>query len=105
MSLWIRTQDKEKLVNCNDIAIAYDVDHEGYKIVGYFDKQTEYEKLGYYKTKERALEVLDEIDSVKLSKYLASINWEAFSYSIRESTKTEKKVLLQLMNTYQMPKE
>lgn len=73
MELWIRSQDKEKLLKCNDIAIKnhrYDtmdeygnrcINYKGYEIVGYFDKNTEYETLGTYKTKERALEVLDEI--------------------------------------------
>ena len=61
MDLWIRSQDREKLVKCNDIATA--TYSRGYKIVGYFDKNTEYEILGTNKTKERALEVLDEIQN------------------------------------------
>ena len=65
MELWIRSQDKEKLVKCNDITIATDTEDEktirGYKIVGYFDKQTEYEELGFYTLHSRALEILDEI--------------------------------------------
>ncbi len=70
MELWIRSQDREKLLKCNDIAISNNMINEietirfkGYKIVGYFDKNTEYEDLGIYKTKERALEVLDEIQN------------------------------------------
>lgn len=55
MNLWIRSQDREKIVNCNDIVV------NGSSIIGYFDKDTEYEDLGTYKSKERALEVLDEI--------------------------------------------
>lgn len=57
MNLWIRSQDREKIVNCNDIVV------NGYSIIGYFDKDTEYEDLGNYKSKERALEVLDEIQN------------------------------------------
>ena len=67
MELWIRSQDKEKLIKCNDIAIATDTEDgktiRGYKIVGYFDKQTEYEELGFYTLHSRALEILDEIQS------------------------------------------
>lgn len=71
MNLWIRSQDKEKLISCNDIVInnhRYDTMNEhgnrimhfkGYEIIGYFDKNTEYEILGTYETKERALEILD----------------------------------------------
>ena len=71
MNLWLRSQDKEKLLKCNDIAISNNVINEresikfkGYKIVGYFDKNTEYEILGTYETKERAIEVLDEIQNI-----------------------------------------
>ena len=76
MNLWIRSQDKEKLLKCNDIVInnhRYDTINEhgnrimhfkGYEIIGYFDKNTEYEILGTYETKERALEVLDEIQAL-----------------------------------------
>ena len=43
MKLWIRSQDREKLVKCNDIAIAVDSEDgkniRGYKIVGYFDNR------------------------------------------------------------------
>lgn len=69
MDLWVRSQDKRKLLKCNDIAVEQNmidqkeiIKFEGYKIVGYFDKNTEYEELGIYATKERALEVLDEIN-------------------------------------------
>ena len=70
MNLWVRSQDKEKLLKCNDIAISNNMINEresikfkGYKIVGYFDKNTEYEILGTYKTKERAIEILDEVQN------------------------------------------
>lgn len=69
MDLWIRSQDKRKLLKCNDIAVEQNmidlkeiIKFEGYKIVGYFDKNTEYETLGIYDTEDRALEVLDEIN-------------------------------------------
>lgn len=65
MNLWIRSQNREILMCCNDISIVnyseFGKKTKVYKIVGYFDKNTEYEELGSYKTKERALEVLDEI--------------------------------------------
>ena len=56
--MWIRSQNKELLIKCNDIAI------ENNQIIGYFDKETEYENLGTYKSKERAIEVLDEIQEL-----------------------------------------
>ncbi len=69
LNLWIRSQDREKLVKCDDISIAID-SKKGYKIVGYFDKNTEYEELGFYIMKTRALEVLDEIQKIISQKYL-----------------------------------
>lgn len=68
MDLWIRSQDKEKLVKCNDIVIRRFIDEDSlysYQILGYFEKETEFEILGIYETKERVLEVLDEINNYK----------------------------------------
>lgn len=62
MELWIRSQDKECLIKVNDIAIEQNM------IIGYFDKDTEYEYLGQYKSKERALEILDEIQKILIGK-------------------------------------
>ena len=67
MELWIRSQDKEKLLKVNDIAIEMNM------IYGYYDKNTEYELLGQYKSKERALEVLDEIQR-KIESYKTEFN-------------------------------
>ena len=54
MGIWIRSQDKEKLIKCEDIQIS------GTDIVNF----TRYGvvELGKYSTKEKALKVLDEID-------------------------------------------
>lgn len=81
MELWIRSQDKEKLVKCNDIAIMTDSEDgkniRGYKIVGYFDKNTEYEELGFYTSKKRALEVLDKIQKIFVfdTEFQGSYQW------------------------------
>lgn len=71
MELWIRSQDKEKLIKCIDISIATDSEDgktiRGYKIV----ENTEYEELGFYTLKTRALEVLNEIqDKLNSNKFL-----------------------------------
>lgn len=55
MELWIRSQEKTRLVKCNNI-LAYQFDDETYGIQVNNDCF-----VGEYKTKERALEVLDEI--------------------------------------------
>lgn len=59
MDLWIRSQNKEMLTKVNMVDLASDSDLE---IVCVFDRD-DY-TLGKYKTKERALEVLDEIQNM-----------------------------------------
>ena len=68
MELWIRSQDRRKILKCNIVEIRGKsinqinfIFFEGYEIVGYFDDNIGHEILGAYKTEERALEVLDEI--------------------------------------------
>lgn len=58
MNLWVRSQDKNKLVPINDeLYIPNSRTGEDFGIF-YKDKM-----LGYYKTKERAIKVLDEIQN------------------------------------------
>ena len=64
MELWIRSQDKMNLVKVRQIGVNYQDNKQ--IIANYTPKLYEnswryYELLGTYKTKERALEVLDEI--------------------------------------------
>ena len=66
MELWIRSQDKTKLVKVNDVYIdlPYDFGRDTYAVYSsnknYFENDNPL-VLGRYKTKERTLEVLDEI--------------------------------------------
>lgn len=64
MELWIRSQDKMNLVKVNDVSVNYRNNTQiiANYIPDFIGKEGEYyETLGTYKTKERALEVLDEI--------------------------------------------
>lgn len=67
MNLWIRSQDKERLIKPIDFYIEETID--------YVNKYNEFDiyalnlanadiRVGTYKTKERALEVLDEIEKL-----------------------------------------
>lgn len=68
MELWIRSQDKTFLRKVNTIGIV-----EGRDFWGIEDNFRV--SLGKYKTKERALEVLDEIQNIIQPKYiLNSVN-------------------------------
>ena len=102
MELWIRSQDKGKLIKANNIEISH---HYSYKDIqekyllpsGSFEyrkvqKKDKYIKsvimcndeitLGTYKTKERALEVLDEIqDILKPQQYEVPTERETFTTS------------------------
>ena len=65
MNLWVRSQDKECLVNVSNIQYVYKNYIHG--LGTYYDNL---KILGTYKTKERALEVLDEIQNILNPKYI-----------------------------------
>ena len=69
MDLWIKSQDGERLTKVQDLRI-YHAKNENLWVIEDCDD------LGQYKTKERALEVLDEIQShlnTMLSEYAKTI--------------------------------
>ncbi len=64
MNLWVRSQDKTNLVKIRQISLNYQNNKQ--IIANYIPELYEnsgecYEFLGTYETKERAIEVLDEI--------------------------------------------
>ena len=69
--MWIRIRNKEALVYANNFYIRANEVEEKYGI-SYFDGDS-FVNLGFYKSKERALEVLDEIQTYLENNYL-SIN-------------------------------
>lgn len=88
MDLWIRSQDKEQLMKCevimceeNRTGFAIKVLIENYKI-----------NIANYKTKERALEILDEI-----SDELISANYMPLE--------DNEKITCGSARVYEMPKE
>lgn len=60
VDLWIRSQCGKHLLKCNNIVIAQTTHNEA-QVMGYVDPELSYVKLGIYKTEERAMEVLNEI--------------------------------------------
>ena len=71
MELWIRSQDKEKLLKISGIQyqnckLVENETVEANILIGFYSSY-ENEILGEYKTKERALEVLDEIQAYLMS--------------------------------------
>lgn len=91
MNLWIRSQDKKHLVKCE--AIMYEETGTGYGL-RVFAKNYDF-NIARYKTKERALEVLDEIQNI-------------FSLNIKNKHYDEADLFLKakmLDSCYEMPKE
>ena len=84
MELWIRSQDKEILLKVNELGIEVNM------IIAFDNNK--YQCLGTYKSKERALEVLDEIFD-----RLEDVD------VIEKGTK--KEVVIGSNKTYQMPEE
>ena len=80
MELWIRSQDKERLIKVSTLFVEYNGDVDPtispYRIVA--DKCID---LGIYKTKERALEVLDEIQH-RLITLCDSMNRHLYVYEM-----------------------
>ena len=64
MELWIRSQDKENLIPIKNPICVYDN-----KII-YKESASYVITIGEYETKERALEVLDEIQNILSPKYI-----------------------------------
>ena len=59
MSLWIRSQDKEILAECNILKLKYTSVNNRFYI--YADSKGEKVYLGGYSTKEKALKVLEDV--------------------------------------------
>lgn len=69
MNLWVRSQDKRILQKVDNIFL--DANYENKRISTYDGDNTE---LGTYKTKERAIEVLDEIQDLLQNAYIGNAN-------------------------------
>lgn len=80
--MWIRTQDKEALVYANNFYIMKTRVEEKYEI-SYFDGDS-FVKLGFYKSKERALEVLDEIQKLLIAMPRTEIPFNYIVYQMPE---------------------
>ena len=71
MELWVRSQDKEQLRKIVDIKYQKGTfENENIEVIIGTTQYDEWEVLGQYKTKERALEVLDDISSKIKNRYI-----------------------------------
>lgn len=109
MELWIRSTAKTNLLQVRFLTIMdgktfYKKDEwefKGYTICN-CTEQGNYEILGTYKTKERALEVLDEIQTILRGKYATSFDYKV---SLNGFKKEEVEQMLEQMAVYEMPED
>lgn len=78
MELWIRSQDRKILKKVNQLYVTTFNDELGYGIydINHEDLDDCDISLGFYKTKERALKVLDEIQNALLNKWADNVKYE-----------------------------
>ena len=100
MELWIRSQDKEKLVLTKGFEIQHTNYDGGCQIFAVW--QNNYQMVGKYKNKERALEGLDEIQIILRGKYATSFDYKT---SLKGFKPKDIEHMLELMAVYEMPKE
>ena len=115
MELWIRSQDKINLVKIRQISLNYSNKKQiiaNYTPESYENSGVYYELLGTYKTKERALEVLDEIQNI-LKPTIITTGYEC---ELKENIKDKTSFNLDMIPTkteiqelstvvYQMPED
>ena len=110
MELSIRTQDREALLNLKDNLIIKEVENRNYKY-GDIDKTNEFAIvsndiiLGYYETKERALQVLDKIQDMLKLKDLYKYDKELILKGWENLDGEQIKMVRQQMSVYEMPEE
>lgn len=92
MELWIRSQDKEAITKVN-MGVMYWKDIDNRNCIVNKDNATGYSILGAYKSKERALEVLDEIQNILCPKKPKSIIGKNVEF------------IPSIVYVYEMPKE
>ena len=105
MNLWVRSQDKRILQKVDNIFL--DANYENKRISTYDGDNIE---LGSYKTKERAIEVLDEIQGLlqPIIKYEPIVQEEYNpSYTYKHFVKVDDNIEIKELSTvvYQMPKD
>ena len=109
MNLWVRNQDKTILQKVDNLLIS-----DGYNAGGTFNIYTNslpaQNVLGRYKTKERAIEILDEIQSLlqPTIEYKPIVQEEYNpSYTYKHFVKVDDNIEIKELSTfvYQMPAE
>ena len=107
MNLWVRSQNKTNLVKIRQISLNYQNNKQiiANYIPDFYPNSGEYyEFLGTYKTKERALEVLDEIEERIMLINTINLAKDRDSLIAYKNALTEEKIK-GLGYPYQMPEK
>ena len=106
MELWVRSQDKEALMKINNGILYHETDNRNCIVVK--ESPSYYHIIGEYKTKERALEILDEIQNLLQPKiiYTQKEPIETFELGVYQ-LKQDVDMKFQEINRiiYEMPQE
>lgn len=105
MELWIRSQGKERIIKTNQLDVMeFDTDVDPrYNHFGVYVNDF---LVGEYKTKERALEVLDEIQNIIIKLSALSITGISNENIAKEYVKIfQEENIISLKAVYEMPKE
>ena len=101
MALWVRTQDRFELAKINSVYAGYQEKDKDYVIMG--QKHNGGARLGSYATKERALEVLDEIQNILNLKDMYKYDRELVLKSWENIDEEQVEIVRQQMSVYEMP--
>lgn len=99
MELCIRSQDKTMLVSVDNICALEN------RIVFIPNRANGRATLGKYKTKKRALEVLDEIQNILNLKDMYKYDRESVLKSWENADEEQVKIVRQQMSVYEMPED
>ena len=112
MELWIRSQDGNILIKANNICVTNEFNdtYNGFEYYIWTDEQV----IGIYKTKERALQILDEIQNILQPRIIMKepeIDYDDMINSLTDNImlKTTQRIDMELKEAgqvcYKMPKE
>ena len=103
--MWVRSQDRETLAQVDFFDLSEDADGKIEIVV--FSKNGLIDTMGIYKTKERALEVLDEIQVYVVGKILIPTDYSGYNFD--DTSPVNGSVVMDkieiLPTVYNMPKE
>ena len=104
MSLWIRSQDRECLLKTDIVMLEEIEENKEYWIYAGHELYDPYRVFGVYHKKERALEVLDEIQQILKSETIET-ETKYIDNQVYETKITRKPFIPKNIVIYEMPEK